>query len=214
MCTAKRAIDLAMSEKSKIKFDSRDDARAAFEEMLKHKMMVQVEKQSSKQLAAHQNSFALDEEGYYVWIYQAASWKMRLYAVLILLGTLTAVMFPLWPESMRIGVWYLSMFALGLIGLLLAIAVVRIILFGLTMVVLKPGIWWFPNLFADVGFVESFIPFWGWEGEDYLPETSGEKRALRRKQKKADRKSKKSTAESGKDTDRYSHQEEEDEEDE
>lgn len=43
----------------------------------------------------------------------------------------------------------------------------------------KPGIWLFPNLFADVGVIDSFIPMyykfilfsffysWGWSGIDY-----------------------------------------------
>lgn len=193
MFLAKRAIDFMMSDASKIKFDSRDDAQAAFRDLLKNKMIVQVEKQSAKQLAAHSDSFSLNEDGYYVWIFQAASLKMRIYAVLVLIGTLTAVMFPLWPESMRVGVWYISMLALGLIGLLLAISLVRLVLFGITSVILRPGLWWFPNLYADVGFVESFIPFWGWEGQDYLPESSGEKRAMRKKQRKAERKAKRSS---------------------
>jgi len=66
---------------------------------------------------------------------------------------LAGVMFPLWPLPMRIGVWYLSMGVLGLIGLFFATAIVRLILWCVTVVVLKPGIWLFPNLFADVGFV-------------------------------------------------------------
>jgi len=35
---------------------------------------------------------------------------------------LAGVMFPLWPPIMRLGVWYLSIGMLGLIGLFFAIA--------------------------------------------------------------------------------------------
>lgn len=66
---------------------------------------------------------------------------------------LAGVMFPLWPVKLRIGVWYLSMLALGLIGALIALAIVRLIIYCGTVVSMKRAIWIFPNLFEDVGFV-------------------------------------------------------------
>lgn len=54
---------------------------------------------------------------------------------------------------MRLGVWYLSIGVLGLIGLFFAIAVVRLIFWCISLVALPPGVWIFPNLFEDVGFV-------------------------------------------------------------
>lgn len=66
---------------------------------------------------------------------------------------LAGVMFPLWPPILRLGVWYLSMVALALIGLFFAIAIVRLIFYIITVIVASPGIWIFPKLFADVGFV-------------------------------------------------------------
>jgi translocation protein SEC62 len=66
---------------------------------------------------------------------------------------LAGVMFPLWPPIMRQGVSYLSMGVLGLIALFIGIAVVRLIFWAITSVILRKGIWWFPNLFEDVGFV-------------------------------------------------------------
>lgn len=66
---------------------------------------------------------------------------------------LAAVMFPLWPPTMRLGVWYLSIACLGLIGLFFAIAIVRLAFYIVTVLVASPGIWIFPKLFADVGFV-------------------------------------------------------------
>jgi len=40
---------------------------------------------------------------------------------------------------------------------------VRLIFYIITVVVTPPGIWIFPQLFADVGFVDSFIPFYEWD---------------------------------------------------
>lgn len=66
---------------------------------------------------------------------------------------LAAVMFPLWPVTLRLGVYYLSMGMLGLIGLFFVIAIIRLIFYIITIIVASPGIWIFPKLFADVGFV-------------------------------------------------------------
>ena len=70
---------------------------------------------------------------------------------------LAGVMFPLWPPIMRLGVWYLSIGVLGLIGLFFAIAIVRLIFYIITVIVASPGIWIFPKLFADVGFVSTLF---------------------------------------------------------
>jgi hypothetical protein len=70
---------------------------------------------------------------------------------------LAGVMFPLWPSSMRVGVWYLSIGLLGLIGAFFGLAIIRLILWCITIFTVKPGIWIFPNLFEDVGFV-SWLP--------------------------------------------------------
>jgi len=71
----------------------------------------------------------------------------------MVLVMLAGVMFPLWPVKLRIGVWYLSILALGLLGALIVLAIVRLIFWCITVVVSKKAIWMFPNLFEDVGFV-------------------------------------------------------------
>lgn len=70
---------------------------------------------------------------------------------------LAGVMFPLWPVKLRIGVWYLSILALGLLGALIVLAIVRLIFWCITVVACKKAIWMFPNLFEDVGFVSHSI---------------------------------------------------------
>lgn len=80
----------------------------------------------------------------------------------VILVLLLIVMFPLWPPMLRLGVWYLSMGMLGLIGLFIVMSIFRLILFVITTVVASPGIWLYPNLFEDVGFFDSFRPLWAW----------------------------------------------------
>lgn len=100
---------------------------------------------------------------HYVWLFEGSQLGLKLAGLGMVAVMLAGVMFPLWPPIMRLGVWYLSVGALGLIGLFFAIAIVRLIFWLITIVVAKPGIWIFPNLFEDVGFVDSFIPFWAWD---------------------------------------------------
>lgn len=101
-----------------------------------------------------QQLFVPDE--YYAWFVDPNPVKGLLMAGAMVAVVLAGVMFPLWPLKMRIGVWYLSMGVLGLIGLFFATAIVRLVVWCVTVVVLKPGIWIFPNLFADVGFVSHY----------------------------------------------------------
>lgn len=104
----------------------------------------------------------LSPDSYFIWNYTKPSPYMVLYGALLLIGIFTIILFPLWPRFMKTGVYYLSMGMLGLLGLFFVIAIIRLILYIITLVVGKP-FWLFPNLFADVGVIESFIPLYEWE---------------------------------------------------
>ncbi|CZT23794.1 related to translocation protein sec62 [Ramularia collo-cygni] len=106
------------------------------------------------------------DEFHYVWIYEGAQWKNKLYAGGALLAILMVVFFPVWPYTLRIGVWYVSMAMLGLLGLFFGMAIVRLIIFLLTVFTVKPGLWLYPNLFEDVGFFDSFRPVWAWHEDE------------------------------------------------
>jgi len=108
-----------------------------------------------------QQSFAQD--GYFAWFYEGSQWTTYAGGLLMVAIMLAGVMFPLWPPIMRLGVWYISVGMLGLIGAFFGLAIVRLIFYVITVVVTPPGIWIFPKLFADVGVVESFIPLWEWD---------------------------------------------------
>ena len=95
---------------------------------------------------------------YYAWFYEGSQWTTYLGGVAMVAVMLAGVMFPLWPPIMRLGVWYLSIAVLGLIGLFFALAIVRLIFYIITVIFASPGIWIFPKLFADVGFVSTLLP--------------------------------------------------------
>ncbi|KAI9824441.1 MAG: Translocation protein S62 [Thelocarpon impressellum] len=105
------------------------------------------------------------DDVHFIWIHEGPQWKTKLYAAGALAVILAVVLFPLWPVKLRIGVWYLSMGMLGLIGLFFVMAIFRLILFCITMFAVPPGLWLYPNLFEDVGFFDSFRPLWGWQEE-------------------------------------------------
>ncbi|KAF4547915.1 putative translocation protein SEC62 [Elsinoe fawcettii] len=119
-----------------------------------------VKGQWSVKVEQHQEAH---DDMYYIWIYEGSQIKTKLYAVGALALILAVVFFPVWPYKLRLGVWYLSMGALGLLGLFFGMAIVRLIGFIITMFAIPPGIWLYPNLFEDVGFFDSFKPLWAWQ---------------------------------------------------
>lgn len=124
------------------------------------------------------------DDMYYVWFHEPVQLITYVYAALALAAIFAIVLFPLWPIKMRIGVWYLSMGLLGLLGVFFGIAIVRLILFAITYFVVSPGLWIFPNLFEDVGFIDSFIPLYGWQGQAYLPNKDKTKKKKNKNKKR------------------------------
>ncbi|KAK7548644.1 translocation protein SEC62 [Phyllosticta citricarpa] len=129
-----------------------------------------------------------DDDAHYVWLYEGSQWKQKLYAVGALIAVFAVVLFPLWPLFMRQGVWYLSMGLLGLIGLFFAMAIFRLILFCITVFVVPPGLWLYPNLFEDVGFFDSFRPVWAWQETEEDKKQAKEARKAKRVERAARRK--------------------------
>ena len=102
------------------------------------------------------------DDMYYCWLWEGSQLRTKLYAALALLIIFTVVLYPLWPARLRLGVYYLTWGLLGLLGLFFAMAIFRVILFGVTYFVASPGLWLFPNLWEDVSFMDSFKPVWSW----------------------------------------------------
>jgi len=133
-------------------------------------------------------------DGYYAWFYEGSQWLTYVGGLVLVACMLGAVMFPLWPPFMRLGVWYLSMAVLAFLVALFALAIVRLIVYVITVFSTPPGLWIFPQLFADVGFFESFVPMYEW---DY-PKKKGKKGKGKGKEKEdtgSEKRSKKSKSE-------------------
>ncbi|KAI0701376.1 translocation protein Sec62-domain-containing protein [Cytidiella melzeri] len=151
------------------KIESEEEAKTLLAAIIPHAFYLRVDRgapsgstaNSPKVLTVNQMQSFLEAE-YYAWFYEGSQWLTYVGGFAMLFVMLAGVMFPLWPSVMRLGVWYISMGVLGLIGLFFAVAILRLIFYIITVIV-SPGIWIFPKLFADVGFVESFIPLWEWD---------------------------------------------------
>ncbi|KAL7422093.1 Translocation protein S62 [Cryptotrichosporon argae] len=120
---------------------------------------------------------SLDDASLHAWFYDGSPLWTIVGGVAMLVVMLAGVMFPLWPVRLRIGVWYLSVGAMGVIGLFIVLAIVRLIFWCLTVLASKRAIWIFPNLFEDVGFVDSFIPLWAYDEPKKKKRRVGDKRS-------------------------------------
>ncbi|KAL7747640.1 Translocation protein S62 [Sorochytrium milnesiophthora] len=137
-------------------------AQDTLEALLLHNYIVRVEKQQRSKLLAITPLQSFDAQDYYVMLYAPTNYKLLLGSVGLVATLLAGVMFPLWPEFARVGVWYLSIGAMGLLGVLVVLAIIRLVIFVPLLLAGKPG-WLFPNLWADVGIIESFKPVWEWQ---------------------------------------------------
>lgn len=111
-----------------------------------------------------------NDSAIFAWVYAGSQLKSLLMALVAFFVVVAIVLYPLWPYKLQRGVWYLLMAGLGFFAFIMLLGVVRLIIFALTFIFLKPGWWLFPNLFEDCGFFESFVPFGCWHGEDVRPE--------------------------------------------
>merc|ERR1719414_1909693 len=111
-------------------------------------------------LDMHLEQFFLDGKEVYVWIYDPTPWYYWVGGGAIVLITIAICLFPLWPPWMRLGVHYLSIAAAGFLVLIIALAILKYIIFALLFMLSagKLKFWIFPNLTEDVGFFESFWP--------------------------------------------------------
>lgn len=111
----------------------------------------------------------IGDEEYMIWLYNPTPLKTYLYGGGLLAGGGALAFFQMWPLWARQGAYYVSLCSVVLLATLVVLGIVRLILFLLSIVVLPKGFWLFPNLFADVSFLQSFQPLWSWSGENTLP---------------------------------------------
>ncbi|XP_022337571.2 translocation protein SEC62-like isoform X2 [Crassostrea virginica] len=131
----------------------------------------------------------IDGEEIYVWIYDPVPMSTFLIGLLMVLGAALLCVFPLWPDWLRVAVYYVSLVGASFVGFILFLAVVRGILFCVlwTLTLGKVHLWILPNLTEDVGFFDSFKPLYTYkviskEEQEKEKKKKEEKRKKKKKQ--------------------------------
>ncbi|KAH8378341.1 hypothetical protein KR093_010781, partial [Drosophila rubida] len=145
-------------------------------------------------LDMHPEQIFVDGSEAYVWIYDPIPLHYWIFGFLLLLGAVGICMYPLWPPMLRKGVYYLSITAAGFLVFILALTVVRLIIFTIVWALTggKLHFWIFPNLTEDVGFFASFWPLYE---SNYVSDASASTSS------KSDKKSKSKSKKKEKDSD-------------
>jgi len=152
--------------------------------------VVKEKKKKRIKLDMHDDQTFIDGNEAYVWIYDPIRPTTFLFGLALVVGAIAVCLFPLWPEWMRVGAYYLSLVAAALLGIILALSVFRYILYAFIWLATlgKVSFFLLPNLTEDVGFFESFVPvyeletFWGNETD----ESDKKKKKKRKKAKDSD----------------------------
>lgn len=96
-----------------------------------------------------------DESAYFTWIYEGDMTNKNLMTTALIIGFLCCTCFPIWPNFLKVFVWYMSVSLLIFIFFLVTL---RALLF-LFVWIIGYEMWFLPNLFDEsLGFCESFVP--------------------------------------------------------
>ncbi|AET40918.1 Sec63 complex subunit SEC62 Ecym_7065 [Eremothecium cymbalariae DBVPG len=176
-----------------------EDARNIFISLIKAQLVVPCTKLHTSECKDHgikpnkdypslllSTKATLVPDEYYVWTYNPKTEMDYLILLGITLGIFAFVCYPLWPQSMKRLVYYLSLSMLALIALFFGIAIVRFVIyiFSLAIVSKHGGFWIFPNLFEDCGVLDSFKPIYGYGEVDCYSYI----KKLKRRKKRLDKK--------------------------
>jgi len=131
----------------------------------KHKKEEGEKKKRKIRLDMHLQQMFVDGTDAYVWLYEPTPYYYYFFGFLVVIAVIAVCLFPLWPSSVRQGVYYLSLAAAGFLVFILALAVLRLVVFcmvwGITFGI--HHLWLLPNLTEDVGFLASFWPLYKYE---------------------------------------------------
>mmetsp|Transcript_18007 Transcript_18007/g.37482 ORF Transcript_18007/g.37482 Transcript_18007/m.37482 type:complete len:310 (+) Transcript_18007:70-999(+) len=145
--------------KSLPKITDRTDACKIAKNLCQFQYILRAEKVSKGTLQMSRNK-EFEESGYYAWIFEGDQTYSNLMTGIVIVGFLACVCFPIWPQFLKVWVWYLSVtFLIGVFGL----CIVRLFLFT-TVWIAGYEFWILPRLFDEsLGVAESFIPVWSFE---------------------------------------------------
>ena len=132
------------------------------EECVKKKLFrkCQILDKQKRSLIDHEKKIEYDPKAFYVMTYEGQKSRQYTWAILFVAVVISCCLLPMWPNFMKVGLWYLSV---TLLILMLGFVVVRGLLFSLLWAV-GYDFWILPNIFRDdIAFCETFRPFISFE---------------------------------------------------
>lgn len=174
-----------LKEKKKKDDGESSHAEGKGQEVSENEEERQKKKKKKVRLEMHFDQFFADNLDAYVWIYEPIPPHYWLFGALVVMAGIGVCLFPLWPPSVRLIVYYLSIAAAGFLVFVVFLTVVRTIVFCFLWIVTlgRHHLWLFPNLTEDVGFLASFWPLYKYE---YKPPVETGKKKKKKKEKLSD----------------------------
>ncbi|XP_044759875.1 translocation protein SEC62 [Coccinella septempunctata] len=189
----KKEVTDSGDDKEKKKEKEKEKVTDAESSVVEGRQEQQVEKEKRKmkiRLEMHNDQRFVDSLDAYVWIYDPIPFHYWIIGTLFVLGAIGVCLFPLWPPSVRLGVYYLSVAAAGFLVFIIVLAVLRVIIFSLIWMLTlgKHHLWILPNLTEDVGFFASFWPLYNYEykGGEQKSKEKGKKKKKKDKDSDAE----------------------------
>lgn len=142
---------------------------ALFDQLLYHEMLVKGMPSKDNRTVSISISRKFNRKDSYIWVEDQTSNVHMILSIVLVLVVLVLIMYQVWPSRIRSKMTYVFYPVFAFVIFLGVLAIVRLIVFSVTIFMYPPGIWLFPNLFADVGFIDSFIPVWSYHGVDTRP---------------------------------------------
>lgn len=136
------------------RFKTRQEAIAVCKDLCRTQFIHRSEKRGKGDLIVSRNR-DFDESGYFTWLYEGDKTFSHMMTTLLIGGFLFCTCFPIWPNFLKVFVWYMSVSLLIFIFFLVTI---RAVMF-LFIWILGFDCWFLPNLFDEtLSFTDSFKP--------------------------------------------------------
>ncbi|CAM9755921.1 unnamed protein product [Chrysoparadoxa australica] len=139
--------------------DSEDDAIKVCHAMLVQEYFHRSEKKGKGELAVSRKQ-TFEKDGYYTWMFQGNQAFSNFLTGLIIVGFLVITCFPIWPQFLKVWMWYASV---TMLVFMLSFLMIRFLLWFF-MWCSGYEFWLLPRLFDEsLGFCESFVPVYSFD---------------------------------------------------
>eukprot|EP00566_Odontella_aurita_P018621 CAMPEP_0113555196 /NCGR_PEP_ID=MMETSP0015_2-20120614/16578_1 /TAXON_ID=2838 /ORGANISM="Odontella" /LENGTH=331 /DNA_ID=CAMNT_0000456437 /DNA_START=642 /DNA_END=1637 /DNA_ORIENTATION=+ /assembly_acc=CAM_ASM_000160 len=136
------------------RFKTRQEANTVCKDLCRYLFIHRSDKRGKGDLVVSRYR-DFDESGYFTWMYEGDKTLSHMMTTLLIGGFLFCTFFPIWPNFLKVFVWYMSVSLLIFIFFLVTF---RWVIF-LWIWILGYDCWFLPNLFDEtLSFADSFKP--------------------------------------------------------